>query len=123
MSEAATIERVLRHDRTIVGAGLAFVAGLAWIYTIAGAYFLETDVGMEGVGAMAMAPAPWSVGHAAMIALMWIVMMIRADREAGGTWRRDQPRHGPSAHSIRDRLARGSSVSRSVRFAPGGLSS
>jgi predicted metal-binding membrane protein len=63
-------ERVLRNDRLVASAGIAFVVLLAWGYLLAGA---GIDMSMAG---MEMDPMPWSVDHALIIFIMWWVMMI-----------------------------------------------
>jgi predicted metal-binding membrane protein len=62
------IERVLRHDRWVVIAGVVAVAGLAWL-----------DVWRRARGVMDMAMPemePWSPTEFGAILAMWLVMMI-----------------------------------------------
>ncbi|WP_207538877.1 DUF2182 domain-containing protein [Sabulicella rubraurantiaca] len=64
---------MLRRDRGIAAAALATVILLAWGYLI-----LMAGMPMEMApiaGATSM-PAPWSVGQAAMMLLMWALMML-----------------------------------------------
>jgi predicted metal-binding membrane protein len=70
MTETSALERVLRHDRLIVAAGLAGVVVLAWAYLVAGA---GVDMSMAG---MPMEAMPWSTFDAALMFTMWWVMMI-----------------------------------------------
>jgi predicted metal-binding membrane protein len=63
-------ERVLRNDRLVALAGIAFVVLLAWGYLLAGA---GIDMSMAG---MEMDPMPWAVDHALIVFIMWWVMMI-----------------------------------------------
>ena len=65
---------VLRHDRTLVVAGLATVIALSWIWLLTGAGLHMDEMDMGGGQIMLMAP-PWTAGYAAMIFLMWIIMM------------------------------------------------
>jgi predicted metal-binding membrane protein len=65
---------VLRHDRTLVVTGLAAVIALSWAWLLAGAGLHMDQMDMGGGQIMLMAPA-WTPGYAAMIFLMWIVMM------------------------------------------------
>jgi predicted metal-binding membrane protein len=65
---------VLRHDRTLVVAGLAAVIALSWIWLLVGAGLHMDEMEMGGGKIMLMAP-PWTAGYAAMIFLMWIIMM------------------------------------------------
>lgn len=80
MDRSTAIEALLRRDRTIVLAGLAAVAGLAWAYTLTGVGMPEAGAGMRSMTGMAGAamfdPMPWSLGHAALMVLMWWLMMI-----------------------------------------------
>ena len=76
------IESLARRDRFVVLASLALLAILAWVYT-----FLVAPPGAEGgqrgeMGAMAgmagMAMGawkPWTVTEAALMLVMWVVMM------------------------------------------------
>ena len=65
---------LLRHDRTLVLAGLAGVIALAWVWLLAGAGLHMDQMDMGAGQIMLMAPA-WTPGYAATIFLMWIVMM------------------------------------------------
>ena len=64
----------MRHDRTLVLAGLVFVIMLSWVWLLAGAGLKMDEMDMGGGRIMLMAP-PWTPGYAAMIFLMWIIMM------------------------------------------------
>jgi predicted metal-binding membrane protein len=68
------LDGVLRHDRTLVVAGLATVIALSWIWLLIGAGLHMDKMDMGGGQIMLMAP-PWTAGYAAMILLMWIIMM------------------------------------------------
>jgi predicted metal-binding membrane protein len=62
------IERVLRHERRLVLAGVVAVAGLAWF-----------DLWRRARGMMDMAMPemePWSLAEFGAILAMWLVMMI-----------------------------------------------
>src|SRR5271163_1144215 len=65
---------LLRHDRTLVLAGLPAVIALAWFWLLAGAGLHMDEMDMGGGQVMLMAPA-WTPGYAATVFLMWIVMM------------------------------------------------
>lgn len=73
MTDGSTLERLLRHDRLIVTAGLAGVVALAWLYLLRGA-----GLDMHEMGGMLMPTGPetWSLGYAALLLLMWSVMML-----------------------------------------------
>ena len=65
------LERALRRDRALVIAGLLGVTLLAWADL-----WLGAGLGGDAMPEMeSMAPAPWSPGHAALVALMWAAMM------------------------------------------------
>ncbi|HET9862575.1 MAG TPA: DUF2182 domain-containing protein [Steroidobacteraceae bacterium] len=66
----AALEAALRRDRWIVLAALLGISALALGYT----WWLATGFDMSDM----MAPdfRPWSVGHFAFMAAMWVVMMI-----------------------------------------------
>ena len=65
---------LLRHDRTLVLAGLAAAVALAWVWLLTGAGLHMDEMDMDGGRIMLMAPS-WTAGYAAMVLLMWIVMM------------------------------------------------
>jgi predicted metal-binding membrane protein len=65
---------VLRHGRTLVIAGLAAVIALSWVWLLMGAGLKMDEMDMGGGQIMLMAP-PWTVQYAAMIFLMWVIMM------------------------------------------------
>jgi predicted metal-binding membrane protein len=69
----------LRRDRLVVAVGLALVTVAAWAWTLAGASMMPSfgdGTSMtEMVSSMAMTVAPWSLSHAALIFVMWWVMM------------------------------------------------
>jgi predicted metal-binding membrane protein len=71
MAELLALEYLLRRDRLVVAAGLAVVVALAWVYLAAGAG-MDTDMADM---AMVM-PMPWSLFYAALVFVMWWVMMI-----------------------------------------------
>lgn len=64
---------LLRHDRAVVLSGLVAVIALSWAYLLLGAG-LGTDMMEMGGRMMAMRPA-WTPGYAALIFVMWAVMM------------------------------------------------
>jgi len=70
MNETSALEQVLRHDRLIVAVGIAGVGAPAWAYLFDGA---GIDMSMAG---MPMEPMPWSPFYAALMFVMWWVMMI-----------------------------------------------
>jgi predicted metal-binding membrane protein len=65
---------LLRHDRTLVLAGLAGVIALAWVWLLMGAGLHMDEMDMGSGQIMLMSP-PWTPGYAATIFIMWIVMM------------------------------------------------
>jgi predicted metal-binding membrane protein len=65
---------ILRHDRTLVLAGLVAVIVLSWVWLLMGAGLKMDEMEMGGGQIMLMAP-PWTVQYASMIFLMWIIMM------------------------------------------------
>lgn len=69
---APAFESLLRRDRAIVGAGLAGITALAWIYLVQMALAMAPmDPGM----AMPQMH-PWGTGELAMLIVMWVVMMV-----------------------------------------------
>jgi predicted metal-binding membrane protein len=71
MAELLALEYLLRRDRLVVAVGLAVVVALAWVYLATGAG-MDTDMADM---AMVM-PMPWSPFYAALVFVMWFVMMI-----------------------------------------------
>ena len=68
-------ESLLRQDRIVVLASLAGVIAIAWIYLLLGAGIEMDEMDMGGGQVMLMAP-PWTLGYAALIFLMWAIMMV-----------------------------------------------
>ena len=68
------LSALLRHDRTLVLAGLVAVIVLSWVWLLTGAGLKMDEMDMGGGQIMLMAP-PWTVQYAAMIFLMWVIMM------------------------------------------------
>ena len=66
------LEQALRKDRLFAIFGLLLATGLAWGYLIAGAGMSMHE--MDGMF-MATRDAPWTPGDAAVIFVMWAVMM------------------------------------------------
>lgn len=66
------MEGVLRRDRLLVVAGLLAVIVLSWAYLLTGAGMSVHEMG--GV-LMPMRNGPWTAGYAALVLLMWAVMM------------------------------------------------
>ena len=71
MAELSALQYLLRRDRLIVAVGLAAVAALAWVYLVTGA---GIDANMADMP-MDM-PMPWSPSYAALVFVMWWLMMI-----------------------------------------------
>jgi predicted metal-binding membrane protein len=65
----------LRRDRGIVLAALAAVVAIAWAYLLLGAGIEQPMMNM-GSGQMMAMPHDWSLGYAAIILVMWAVMMV-----------------------------------------------
>ena len=81
------LEGLIRRDRAIVGASLAAVTLLSWIYLIVlGLQMSQGDMSLMGMGtmkaignmagSMAMDPQPWSIATFVLMLVMWWVMMI-----------------------------------------------
>jgi predicted metal-binding membrane protein len=69
------LHALLRRDRAAVFASLVAVILLAWSYLILGAGIEMDAMDMGGGQIMLMAP-PWTPGYAALIFLMWAIMMV-----------------------------------------------
>ncbi len=68
------LNALLRRDHALVLAGLAAVTVLAWAWLLMGAGIQMDQMDMGDGQMMAMAP-PWTAGYAALIFLMWMIMM------------------------------------------------
>ncbi len=66
---------LLRHDRVAVLGGLLAVIALAWGWLFLGAMIEMEQMDMGGGKIMLMTPE-WSVRYAALIFLMWAIMMM-----------------------------------------------
>jgi predicted metal-binding membrane protein len=60
----------LRRDQSVVTVGLALVVIAAWAWTLGNTGTMGT------MGSMATTPTAWSASHAALMVLMWWVMMV-----------------------------------------------
>jgi predicted metal-binding membrane protein len=69
------LRALLQHDRTVVLACLVAVILLAWGWLLIGAGIEMEQMDMGGGQVMLMAPE-WSPGYAALIFLMWAIMMV-----------------------------------------------
>ncbi|WP_331374743.1 DUF2182 domain-containing protein [Sinorhizobium chiapasense] len=81
MSIDAAVESALKRDRIVFLAALSIVIVIAWTYVLAGAGMnvsgLETICATPGrAGIPMMMPAVWDMSHAALMFIMWWVMMI-----------------------------------------------
>jgi predicted metal-binding membrane protein len=74
MTPARLLSGFLRHDRAVVLTGLVAVIIAAWAYLLLGAGIEMEMMDMGGGQLMAMAPE-WTPGYAALIFVMWVVMM------------------------------------------------
>ena len=74
-SVMSTLESLLRQDRIVVLASLAGVIAIAWVYLLLGAGIEMDEMDMGGGQVMVMAP-PWTLGYAALIFVMWSIMMV-----------------------------------------------
>lgn len=72
MTAHPALERLLHRERLIVAIGTATVVALAWAYLVSGAG-MDTDMMTEMPN---MAPMPWTPISAALLFVMWWVMMI-----------------------------------------------
>jgi predicted metal-binding membrane protein len=69
------LHALLRHDRALALTGLFVVILLAWFYLLLGAGIEMERMDMGGGHIMLMAPA-WTVSYAALVFLMWAIMMM-----------------------------------------------
>src|SRR5580704_14443952 len=70
------LRALLLRDRALALASLVAVIMLAWAYLILGAGIEMDEMDMGGGQIMMMAPPPWTLGYAALIFLMWAIMMV-----------------------------------------------
>jgi predicted metal-binding membrane protein len=81
MPETTVIERIVRREQLLIGAGLALIVGLAWYYVLIGAGTGMSTIAMTTWRfppprpATAM-PGVWDAGYWLTMLLMWWVMMI-----------------------------------------------
>jgi predicted metal-binding membrane protein len=81
MINITATEVLLRHDRLIIGTGLAVICLLSWLYIIAGAGTGMSTINMTTWQLPLPAPStsavmPWSLFYWIIMACMWWVMMI-----------------------------------------------
>lgn len=79
MPEEATsvFEAVLRRDRVVVVAALLLVIALSWLWIVTGAGTGMSAIEMARMPSdMIMTPAIWTPTYAALMFLMWWVMMV-----------------------------------------------
>jgi predicted metal-binding membrane protein len=69
------LRSMLEHDRILVLAALLAVSVLAWTWLLLGAGIEMEQMDMGGGQVMLIAPE-WSIGYAALIFLMWAIMMM-----------------------------------------------
>lgn len=69
---------LLRHDRAIVVSSLVLITIVAWAYLLLGAGMNMTAMEPGGMAmpGMAMAMSGWTIAHAAIVLVMWAVMMV-----------------------------------------------
>ena len=72
VTDPSFVEEALRRDRLLVVFCLLLVVVLSWAYLLAGA-----GMSMQAMGDMLtpMSTEPWTLGHAALVLVMWAVMM------------------------------------------------
>ena len=70
-----SLAAVLQRDRVVVLGALVTVVALAWAYLLLGAGMQMEEMDMGGGQMMAM-PPEWSLGYAAIVFVMWAVMMV-----------------------------------------------
>ena len=81
MTSTTVTEMLLRRDRWIIGAGLATLCLLSWLYIIAGAGTGMSTIAMSTWEFpppvhMSSPAAPWDYSYWIIMTLMWWVMMI-----------------------------------------------
>jgi predicted metal-binding membrane protein len=81
MSDTTATEVLLRHERLIIGTGLAVICLLSWLYIIAGAGTGMSTIAMTTwqfplPTLMSHRAGPWGLSYWVIMVLMWWVMMI-----------------------------------------------
>ena len=81
MANITKTEALLRHDRLIIGTGLAVICLLSWLYILTGAGTGMSTIGMTTWQLPLSTPTtgaamPWSPFYWIIMACMWWVMMI-----------------------------------------------
>ena len=118
MSDATPLDWVLRRDRRVAVAALAAVVALAWGHVLLGA---GMDMSAAVAGAAAPMPMAWTPGHAAVVALMWALMMLAMMLPSAAPMillhatvsrRKDPERAGPRASCSRSPTPRSGAGSR-----------
>lgn len=66
------LEPFLRHERAATLVLLALIIALSWAYLLTGAGTMQEMGGMS----MPMTIWPWTAGHAVLMYVMWLVMMV-----------------------------------------------
>lgn len=75
--EPSLLEAIVRRDRAVVVAALVLVVVLSWLWIVLGAGTGTSALEMTGMPRdMAMTPAVWSAPYAALMFVMWWVMML-----------------------------------------------
>lgn len=103
---------LLRHDHAVVLASLVGVIAIAWLYLLLGAGIGMETMDMGRGQMMLMAPA-WTPGYAALIFLMWAIMMVAMMLPSAA------PTILLVANIARNRGAAGSGMPRTALFALG----
>jgi predicted metal-binding membrane protein len=69
---------LLRHDRAVVVSSLVLTTIFAWAYLLLGAgmNMAAMKPGDMATPGMPMAMSGWTIGHAALVFVMWAVMMV-----------------------------------------------
>ena len=67
---------LLRHDRAVVVSSLVLTTIVAWAYLLLGAGMNMAAMKPGGMAMPGMAMSGWTIGHAALVFIMWAVMMV-----------------------------------------------
>lgn len=73
----SALEAILRRDRSVVVAALMLVIVLSWVWIVTGAGTGTSAIEMSRMPRdMVMTPATWTPAYAALMFLMWWIMML-----------------------------------------------